>query len=373
MADTDASFDPSALVELMRRSFTQSGDVVTAAASADRLDGPTPCPRFDVRTLVGHMLFAARRLGAAGRREPISEDGPAVTGLADAEWAPSFDKAAGDALSAWTETGATEGDIVLPFGTFPAAVVAQIYVLEQATHAWDLATAIGERHLLDDALAGEVLPIAHAVIQPGFRGEEPMPFAAEADAGPTAPSYERLAAFMGRRPEWRAAAAGDPERADLLRMLGAQRAFLRYTLRGLTDEQAGQRTTVSELCLGGIVKHVAHVERGWADFIEVGPSALGGMDERTMEAHATSFTMLPTDTVAGLMERYQQVADHTDALIVRLGSLDADQPLPEAPWFEKGGTWTARRALLHVLAETAQHAGHADIVREALDGSKTMG
>jgi hypothetical protein len=46
-------------------------------------------------------------------------------------------------------------------------------------------------------------------------------------------------------------------------------------------------------------------------------------------------------------------------------------------WWRRGGSspapWSARRTLLHMIAETAQHAGHADIIREALDGSKSMG
>ena len=57
----------------------------------------------------------------------------------------------------------------------------------------------------------------------------------------------------------------------------------------------------------------------------------------------------------------------------RLPDLDATQPLPQAPWFEPGARWSARRVLLHIIAETAQHAGHADILRESLDGAKTMG
>ena len=56
-----------------------------------------------------------------------------------------------------------------------------------------------------------------------------------------------------------------------------------------------------------------------------------------------------------------------------LSDLDVSHALPEAPWFEKGARWSARRVLLHIIAETAQHAGQADIIRETLDGSKSMG
>jgi hypothetical protein len=77
--------------------------------------------------------------------------------------------------------------------------------------------------------------------------------------------------------------------------------------------------------------------------------------------------------LAELLDRYDVVARRTDHLVAVLASLDASHPLPEAPWFEPGARWSARRVLLHIIAETAQHAGHADIIREALDGAKTMG
>jgi hypothetical protein len=68
-----------------------------------------------------------------------------------------------------------------------------------------------------------------------------------------------------------------------------------------------------------------------------------------------------------------KVASQTDGLVRTLPDLDASQPLPEAPWFPPGARWSARRVLLHIIAETSQHAGHADIIREAIDGAKTMG
>ena len=163
------------------------------------------------------------------------------------------------------------------------------------------------------------------------------------------------------------------ERGDLVQSLDRQRQFLRHTTRGLTDKQAAQRTTVSELTLGGLIKHVTLVEQQWIDFIVEGPSAMGGRDEASMAAWMDAFRMGEGDTLAGLLETYEEVARRTDDLVAALPDLDADQPLPQAPWHKPGSRWSARRVLLHVIAETAQHAGHADIIRESLDGAKTMG
>jgi hypothetical protein len=82
--------------------------------------------------------------------------------------------------------------------------------------------------------------------------------------------------------------------------------------------------------------------------------------------------MLPGETLAGVLADYERVAARTDELVATV-DLDAAHPLPEAPWFEPGARWSARRVLLHVIAETAQHAGHADIIRETIDGAKSMG
>src|SRR5919198_6249022 len=86
------------------------------------------------------------------------------------------------------------------------------------------------------------------------------------------------------------------ERADLLAMLAKSRHFLRFTTRDLTDEQARLRTTASELCLGGLIKHVTAVERNWADFIQNGPSAapdFSSMTEEDMAQWADVFRLLP--------------------------------------------------------------------------------
>jgi hypothetical protein len=166
------------------------------------------------------------------------------------------------------------------------------------------------------------------------------------------------------------------ERADVLAMLGKARHFLRYTTRDLDDEQARQHTTASELTLGGLIKHVTAVERNWASFIVHGPSVapdFSNLAEADYRAWADGFRLLPDETLAGVLAEYEDAAKHTDELVATLPSLDADHPLPPAPWNLPGERWSARRTLLHIATETAQHAGHADIIRESLDGAKSMG
>ena len=103
--------------------------------------------------------------------------------------------------------------------------------------------------------------------------------------------------------------------------------------------------------------------------------AVGGaeaMDSEPLD-WAGGFRMFPGETLAGLLATYEQVARRTDELVSTLPDLDVSHALPEAPWSEPNARWSVRRVLLHIIAETSQHAGHADIIRETLDGSKTMG
>lgn len=162
------------------------------------------------------------------------------------------------------------------------------------------------------------------------------------------------------------------ERTDLLSTLALHRGFLRHTARGLTDAQATTRSTVSGLTIAGLIKHVAATERGWVRFIVEGTSAMA-FDGDSMREHHNQFHLLEGETLAGLLDDYEAAARETEDVVAGLPSLEVSHPLPEAPWFTPGTEWSARRALLHILAETSQHAGHADILREAIDGQKTMG
>ncbi|WP_122817377.1 DinB family protein [Nocardioides pantholopis] len=171
------------------------------------------------------------------------------------------------------------------------------------------------------------------------------------------------------------------ERSVLLEALRQHRTLFRVTVQGLDDDQARLRPTASELSLGGLIKHVCAVEAEWARFVVEGPADGPGVDWANIDwsnppaevvAHQDGFIMREDETLPGLLAAYDEVAAATDALVASV-DLDTRWPLPEAPWFESGKSWSARRAFLHIVAETAQHAGHADILRETLDGQKTMG
>ena len=173
----------------------------------------------------------------------------------------------------------------------------------------------------------------------------------------------------------------DTERADLLDLLRKHRQLFRLTVQGLTDEQAAATPTVSTLCLGGLVKHVAAVEKTWADFVVDGPAARPDVDWASVDwsnppafvvEYQNGFRMLEGETLDGLLAAYDEVAAATDRLVETV-DLDSSHPLPAAPWHEPGTSWSARRAFTHIAAETAQHAGHADIIRETIDGQRSMG
>lgn len=170
----------------------------------------------------------------------------------------------------------------------------------------------------------------------------------------------------------------DGERSDLLASLAHARFFLKHTARGLTTEQAALQPTAGTLSIGGLVKHVTAVERGWIRFIRGGAEAM--MDGQKAFADWTAedfaarereFQLQPGETLEGVLAAYDALAGEVDVLVRTFPSLDTAHELPKAPW-NTDREWSIRRVLLHIVAETAQHAGHADIIRESIDGAQSM-
>lgn len=152
-----------------------------------------------------------------------------------------------------------------------------------------------------------------------------------------------------------------------------QDAFLAVA-HGLTDEQARCTPTVSRLSVGGLLKHVTAVQRSWIEKVTAAPHQAAA-DPRSPEQQAKAFeddfVMRPDETLAGIVNSFS----HQNAMTLRVvasADLDAAVPVPSAPWFPVDVTaWSVRWVLLHLVSELARHAGHADIIRESVDG-RTM-
>ena len=157
------------------------------------------------------------------------------------------------------------------------------------------------------------------------------------------------------------------ERDGLLAYLAQMRLVMRIAAYGLTDEQARLAPTAGALTVGGLVKHVAAVERSWMNtMLQRRPPA----DEGEQDYDA-NFRLGPDETLADALASYDEAAKETDAIIAGIADLGQPVPVPQdAPWFPKDvEAWSVRWVLLHLIQETARHAGHADIVRESIDGA----
>jgi uncharacterized damage-inducible protein DinB len=159
------------------------------------------------------------------------------------------------------------------------------------------------------------------------------------------------------------------ERELLLAYIAQQRDGVRNAAYGLTDEQARLVPTAGSLSVGGLVKHVANTEQGWIDTIL--QRDRGGSPEERESRYEDNFRLGPDETLAEVLARYEKVAQQTEAVVAGITDLGQAVPVPKGvPWFpDDVEAWSVRWVLLHIIEETARHAGHADIVRESIDGA----
>jgi len=142
---------------------------------------------------------------------------------------------------------------------------------------------------------------------------------------------------------------------------------------GLTDEQARSSPSVSALSIGGLIKHATEMQRTWMARIAAAPGA-PPKDPRPFEEVAKEFSnqhvMRPDETLAGLLGAFE-TQNAASLRLVETADLGTTVPVPhDIPWFPKDlEAWSVRWVILHVINELARHAGHADIIRETIDGA----
>ncbi len=195
------------------KAMATAGDVI-ADVRPDQLDGPTPCPDFDVRTLVGHLIAVLDRVALMGRGESPFQAPDQVTGLADDQWLPAWSDAAQRVAEAWADDASLVRIVHLPWAQESGALTLASYTNEITVHTWDLATATGQHPTFDHEVVATAwdsirrMPghgrsalfaaVLAAMPEPYRKAGDPW-----VDAVPVpedAPFIDRLVAWNGRRP-----------------------------------------------------------------------------------------------------------------------------------------------------------------------------
>ena len=162
---------------------------VLANVTPDQLSSPTPCPEWDVKALIDHVIVGNRRVveRAGGNVPPLSGD----LGAAHRTSAKA-------AQETFAEPQALSRTYQLPIGEIPGTAFIGLRTGDLLAHAWDLAVATGQPTDLDPELAEYVLAFSKQMMSPGLRGDG-RPFGEEQACGDERPAADRVAAFLGRK------------------------------------------------------------------------------------------------------------------------------------------------------------------------------
>jgi hypothetical protein len=150
----------------------------------------------------------------------------------------------------------------------------------------------------------------------------------------------------------------------LLAYLAQQRDAIRNAAFGLTDDQARVAPTAGALTIGGLVKHAADMERTWTTLVAHRPS------DGSAASYEENFRLSDGETLADALAALEAAGAETERVILSV-ELDDSVAVPkDVPWFpDDVNAWSVRWVALHLIEELARHAGHADIVRESIDGA----
>jgi uncharacterized protein (TIGR03086 family) len=186
---------------LMAAAAAETARVVAGAAKTASLDQPTPCPDWDLRTLLNHTILwtsysAERRAhGESVAEELMSKDFTAEPGYAEAYQA-QLDRA----VQAWSKPEAWAGDRNVMGNATPAAEIAAMLIMEMVLHGWDVAKATGQDYHCDGELAQALLGTVQAQ---GDMFRQYEGFAAVVPVPDDATAFDRALALSGRDPAWK--------------------------------------------------------------------------------------------------------------------------------------------------------------------------
>lgn len=152
------------------------------------------------------------------------------------------------------------------------------------------------------------------------------------------------------------------ERGALAEFLDLQRAALLRKVQDLDEASARRRPSVSSLSLLALLKHSTMWEERWFQGVVAGRALADGWPDRQTSAGDEDFVVAGDETVEQWATRYQAATAEARSIVRHT---ELDQPCARTDVFDCNLRWV----MLHLIEETARHAGHADIIRESLDGT----
>ena len=157
------------------------------------------------------------------------------------------------------------------------------------------------------------------------------------------------------------------ERTQLTQFLDFQRATVVGKVEGLDRDQMHTTTAASSLTLAGLLKHLAVVEDGWTRRVLLGDEPAPWYRHVDDDADPEwDFRTAVDDDPADLISLYERTCERSREAVASVASLD---DLTVGVSSRTGAHLNLRWVLLHLIEETARHAGHADLLREAIDGT----
>jgi uncharacterized protein (TIGR03086 family) len=185
-------------ISLLSSVMGKTGDLL-AGVDDDQRGRPTPCPDYDVATLVDHIVGWAQAFEAGANLRRFGADPSAYRAPSAADAVADFRAAADSIVAAWRDNGVDRTVRGTDGSDAPGEITFNMTLMEYTTHGWDLAIGSGQAVPFTETEAQAVLDRAEATLPAQYRGGD-MPFGEIVDVPASAPAIDRLAAFMGRDP-----------------------------------------------------------------------------------------------------------------------------------------------------------------------------
>ena len=212
MSDQPTSAEAPRMIDL--EPVARRVAVLAEGVGDDQLGGPTPCPAYAVRNILGHLIGLSAAFRDAGRKELGASTGTDPSSVVpdiddEGPWRAQLPKVLDELAATWRDPGAWEGMTQAGGLTFPAVEAGRVALNELLVHGWDLARATGQPWSPPAEAAEESLEFAPGMLTPDYQGDGKA-FAPRVPVPASAPALDRLLGLSGRDPGWPALTQEDP-------------------------------------------------------------------------------------------------------------------------------------------------------------------